>query len=105
MTLRMRLMQFFISLMVLIATFIQMLCSVVDLREARTEAARWIGAEDALVHESPLLRRGRVRRELRSWRDPDIHRGILYINTVLASWVILFAAAGIAFVTAPLPWA
>lgn len=98
-------MQWLLATLVLVGTFIQMLCAAVDLRTARTEAAKWIGAEDALVHEQPWGRRLRVRRELRSWRDPATHRGIVYINTVLASWVMLFVAAGIALVTAPLPWA
>ena len=98
-------MQFLISALVLIATLIQMLCAAIDLRTARSEASSWIGAEDALVREESWWRRRGVRRELRSWRDPETHRGIIYINVVLASWVMLFAAAGIALVTAPLPWA
>lgn len=97
-------MQWLLATLVLVGTFIQMICAAVDLRTAHTEAAKWIGAEDALVHEQRWWRRIRVRRELRSWRDPATHRGILYINTVLASWVMLFAAAGIALVLAPPPW-
>lgn len=96
-------MQFAISVLVLVATFIQMLCSAIDLRTARAEGARWMGAEDDLVHEHRWWRQRRVRRELRSWRSPNIHRDIVFINLVLVSWMMLFVAAAIGLVTAPLP--
>lgn len=98
-------MQLLISAIVLAATLIQMGCAVVDLRTARSEAGRWLGAEDELVSEHPWWRQRGVRRELRSWRDPATHQGIRYIKAVLASWLMLVLASGVALVTAPLPWA
>ena len=70
-------MQWVISMLVLIATFIQMMCAIVDPRRARTDGAKGMGAEDALVYEHPWWRQWRVRSELRSWRDPATSRDIL----------------------------
>jgi len=95
--------QFLVSTLVTVATFIQMLCAVVDLRTARSEEARWLGAEDELVQEHPWRRQRGVRRELRSLARPGNSSRHPYIHAVLASWLMLFLASFVALVSAPMP--
>ncbi len=86
-----------ISLIALVATFLQARIAARDAAAERRRAMAWWNAEDALVAEHRFWwRRLRVRRELRSWRDSEVASDIRHVETVLASWLLLLAASGLA---------
>jgi hypothetical protein len=97
-------MQWVISVLVLVGTFMQFLLALVELRETKRAGAQWSAAEDALVSEQPIWRRRSTRRELRSWRTPEINDAIWHINVALASWLLLVVASGLSLVTSLPPF-
>ncbi|RNL60667.1 hypothetical protein EFK50_20370 [Nocardioides marmoriginsengisoli] len=92
----MRLLQVFVTLTAAVGTAIQLRLSLIDFGRSRKEAVEWWTAEDDLVAEAPRLRRRRMRRELRSWRDPEIHRTIRDLHLAVGSWTLLVVAAVLA---------
>ena len=88
-----------ISLFALVATFLQAKLAARDAGDARRASMDWWNAEDALVAEHRFWwRRLRVRRELRLWRDSSVAKDIQHVETVLASWLLLLTASGLALV-------
>jgi hypothetical protein len=86
------------ALAVFVATSLQMLVAVVDMREAHRPAIEVARTEEQLVREQPRLKRRRWRKELRSWRDPQTERSLAYIDLVAFSWTLLvFASATATF--------
>lgn len=87
----------FISAAVLVATFLQTRLSAKDMGDARRSAMDWWTAEDQLVAEHRLWwQRRRVRRELKSWRDPQTAKSIRHVEVALISWVLLLVASAAA---------
>lgn len=89
-----------IALLVLVGTSLQMVTSLRELRVSHRKALDWMQAEDALIDAERPWRRRRVRRELRSWRDPETHQGIAHVTAVLMSWVLLVVASAVALMVA-----
>ena len=87
---------FLIALAVFPGTALQMMLALVDAKTAHKDALAWARAEDELIKEHPRLRRGKVRKELRTWRDPDTDRSLAYVDVVLLSWTLLVVAAAVA---------
>lgn len=85
-----------IALAVLTGTGLQMLVALVDAKNAHQDALSWARAEDQLIKEQPRLRRRKVRKELRSWRDPETDRSLAYVDVVLLGWTLLVSAAAAA---------
>ena len=74
-------------------TGLQMLLALIDTKASHTDALGWSRAEDELVREQPRLSRRRLRKELASSRDPNTERSLAYVDVVLVSWTLLFAAS------------
>lgn len=85
-----------ITLAAAVGTAIQLRLSLMDFGATRREALDWWNTEDALVAEAPRLKRRRMRRELRSWRDPETHRRIRDLQLAITSWMLLVVAAALA---------
>jgi len=95
-------MTFVISIAAFVATSLQMLVALVDVRAAHRPALEVARAEDELVQEQSLLRRRGVRRELRSWRDSETEKSLAYVDAIAFSWTLLVVASGAASVQAAL---
>ncbi|WP_310961260.1 hypothetical protein [Nocardioides terrisoli] len=67
-----------------------------DFGASRKEAVEWWTTEDELIAEAPRLKRRRMRRELRSWRDPEMHRTIRDLKLAVTSWTLLVVASAVA---------
>jgi hypothetical protein len=93
-----------IALIVLVATCIQTFTSVKELGRSRRKAVDWWDAEDQLVEEHRWWRKRTVRRELKSWRDPGVHRDIRHLQLALLSWVLLVFAAASSTVVSVASW-
>jgi len=91
-----------IAVAVFVATSLQMLVALVEMREAHRPALEVARAEDELVQQQPRLSRRRWRKELRSWRDNDTERSLAYVDAVAFSWTLLVFASGAASVQAGL---
>lgn len=91
---------FVIALAVFVATSLQMLVALVDVREAHRAALQVQRVEEQLVREQPRLRRRRARKEVRSWRDDQTERSLALVDVVLFSWILLVAASAAASVQA-----
>lgn len=93
---------FLIALTVFVATSLQMLVSLIDIREAHRPALQVQQLEDQLVREQPRRHRRRWRKEIRSWRDAQTERSLAYVEVVALSWTLLVAASGAASIKAGL---
>lgn len=82
--------------LVLVGTGLQARASLGELRATKRHVLDHWNTEDALVEESPILRRRSARRQVRALRDPDMDLEIRRLNAVLQSWVLLFTAAALA---------
>ncbi len=91
---------FLIALAVFVATNLQMLVALVDVREAHRAALEVQRVEEQLVREQPRLRRRRWRKEIRSWRDDQTERSLAYVDVVALSWTLLVAASAAASIQA-----
>lgn len=89
----MKLLQLVIAVGAAAGTGIQLRLSLMDFGASRKDAVQWWTAEDELVSEAPRSKRRRMRRELRSWRDPDIHRTIRDLHLAVSSWTLLVVVA------------
>lgn len=87
---------FGIALAVFTGTGLQMMLALVAAKEAHKDALAWARAENELIKEHPRLRRRKVRRELRTWRDPDTDRSLAHVDVVLLSWTLLVCASAAA---------
>lgn len=96
----MELLQFIVAMSAALGTGIQLRLSLMDFGASRKEAVEWWNAEDELIAEAPRLKRRRMRRELRSWREPQIHRSIRDLELTVASWMLLVVASSLAAYTA-----
>lgn len=92
----MKVLQLLVSFAAAAGTGIQLRLSLMDFGATRKEAVDWWNAENALLAETPRLMRRRMGRELRSWRDPDMHRTIRDLKWAVASWTLLLAASVLA---------
>lgn len=92
---RVEVLQLLIALGAAMGTAIQLRLSLMDFGASRKEAVEWWTTEDELVAETPRLKSRRMRRELRSWRDPEIHRTIRDLQQAVASWMLLAVAAAL----------
>lgn len=91
---------FLISVTVFVATSLQMLVALVEMREAHRPALEVAKVEDELVQQQPWLSRRRWRKEVRSWRDKETERSLAYVDLVAFSWVLLVCASGAASIQA-----
>src|SRR5690349_7622384 len=91
----MKVLQLLIALGAAVGTGIQLRLSLMDFGASRRDAVEWWNEESDLISETPRRKRRRMRRELRSWRDPALHRTIRDLNLAVASWTLLVTAAGL----------
>lgn len=91
---------FVIAICVLVATTLQTIVAIVDMREAHRPAIEVAKIEEQLVQEQPRFKRRRGRKELRSWRDDETERSLAYVDLVAFSWTLLVFASGVASVQA-----
>lgn len=91
---------FVIAICVLVATTLQTIVAIVDMREAHRPAIEVAKIEEQLVQEQPRFKRRRWRKELRSWRDDETERSLAYVDLVAFSWTLLVFASGVASVQA-----
>lgn len=93
-----RMLTFCIAVAVFVATSLQMLIALVEMRQAHRPALEVARTEDELVQQEPRLSRRRWRKELRSWRDDETERSLAYVDAVAFSWMLLvFASAAASF--------
>jgi len=89
---------FVIAVAVFVATSLQMLIALIEMREAHRPALEVARVENELVQQAPRLSRRRWRKELRSWRDKETDRSLAYVDAVAFSWTLLvFASAAASF--------
>jgi hypothetical protein len=88
----------FVSLLVLVATFLQTKLSAKEAGDAHRAAVDVWNVEDELVAEQRWWRRRAARRQLRAMRDEGTAHAIRHVETVLLSWAMLLVASTAALV-------
>lgn len=89
-----------IAVAAFVGTGLQMLTSLVEVREVHRPALQVARTEDEIVSAERLWHRRSARRELRSWRDRETEKSLAYVDVVLLAWTLLVLASGAATIQA-----